>query len=63
MNLIDDENGVADYIISGIWSKKAASEAQKYCKVNEIQCVDEKFAKITPINEWISQLSPESSMT
>lgn len=28
------ENGSADYIITGAWSKKAAIEASKYCKVH-----------------------------
>lgn len=32
MNLM--KNGVADYVVSGAWSKKAYSEAKKYGKVN-----------------------------
>ena len=34
MNLM--KNGVADYIITGQWAKKAAQEAEKYGKVNRI---------------------------
>ncbi len=34
MNLM--KNGVADYIITGQWAKKAYQEAQKYGKVNKI---------------------------
>ena len=30
------KNGVFDYIVTGTWSKKAASEAKKYGKVNII---------------------------
>ena len=32
MNLM--KNGVADYIITGQWAKKAYKEAQKYGKAN-----------------------------
>ena len=35
MNLM--KNGVADYIVTGQWAKKAYQEAQKYGKVNKIQ--------------------------
>ena len=31
-----DENGVADYIVTGQWAKKAYAEAQKYGKANKI---------------------------
>ena len=34
MNLM--KNGVADYIVTGQWAKKAAQEAEKYGKVNII---------------------------
>ena len=34
MNLM--KNGVADYIVTGQWAKKAYQEAQKYGKVNKI---------------------------
>ncbi len=30
------ENGVADYIVTGTWSQKAAKEAEKYGKVNMV---------------------------
>ncbi|MDE6961487.1 MAG: aminotransferase class V-fold PLP-dependent enzyme, partial [Lachnospiraceae bacterium] len=33
MNLM--KNGVADYIVTGQWAKKAYQEAQKYGKVNK----------------------------
>jgi phosphoserine aminotransferase len=47
---------------SGIWSKKAADEASKYCKVNQINCVDENYSKLTSINEWLPKLSANSSI-
>ena len=34
MNLM--KNGVADYIVTGQWAKKAYAEAQKYGKANKI---------------------------
>ncbi|MBQ2770081.1 MAG: 3-phosphoserine/phosphohydroxythreonine transaminase [Clostridia bacterium] len=40
MNLM--KNGVADYIVTGSWSKKAASEAKKFGKVNVIATSEDK---------------------
>ena len=45
MNLM--KNKVADYIITGQWAKKAAAEAKKYGKVNEIaSSADKTFTYI-----------------
>ena len=45
MNLT--QNGVADYIITGQWAKKAAAEAEKYIKVNRIaSSADKTFSYI-----------------
>ena len=45
MNLM--KNGVADYIITGQWAKKAYQEAQKYGKVNAVaSSADETFSYI-----------------
>ena len=45
MNLM--KNGVADYIITGQWAKKAAAEAEKYGKVNRIaSSADKTFSYI-----------------
>ncbi|HIT59966.1 MAG TPA: aminotransferase class V-fold PLP-dependent enzyme, partial [Candidatus Fimousia stercorigallinarum] len=45
MNLM--KNGVADYIITGQWAKKAYEEAQKYGKVNVIaSSADKTFSYI-----------------
>ena len=45
MNLM--KNGVADYIITGVWAKKAWQEAQKYGKANAIaSSADKGFSYI-----------------
>ncbi|MBQ0066036.1 MAG: 3-phosphoserine/phosphohydroxythreonine transaminase [Firmicutes bacterium] len=45
MNLV--KNGVADYIITGVWAKKAYQEAQKYLKANAIaSSADKGFSYI-----------------
>ena len=46
MNLM--KNGVADYIVTGAWSKKAASEAKKYGKVNIIATSEDKNYSYIP---------------
>ena len=47
MNLMKAENGCADYIVSGGWSKKAAKEAEKYGKVNVIaSSEDDNFTHV-----------------
>lgn len=45
MNLM--KNGVADYIVTGQWAKKAAKEAEKYGKVNVVaSSADKTFSYI-----------------
>ncbi|MDU2490946.1 MAG: 3-phosphoserine/phosphohydroxythreonine transaminase [Clostridium celatum] len=46
MNLM--KNGVADYIITGQWSKKAAAEAKRYGKINEIASSEDKNFSYIP---------------
>jgi phosphoserine aminotransferase len=46
MNLM--KNGVADYIITGAWAEKAAEEAKKYLKVNEIASSKDKMFSYIP---------------
>ena len=46
MNLM--KNGVADYIITGQWAKKAAQEAEKYGKVNRIASSEDKVFSNIP---------------
>ena len=43
----------ADYVVSGAWSKKAASEAEKLIKVNIIaSSEDSKFSHFPTFEEW-----------
>ena len=46
MNLM--KNGVADYIVTGAWSKKAVEEAKKYGKVNVIATSKDKNFSYVP---------------
>lgn len=46
MNLM--KNGVADYIVTGNWSKKAATEAKKYGKVNVVASSEDKTFSYVP---------------
>ena len=46
MNLM--KNGVADYIITGQWAKKAYSEAQKYGKANKIASSEDQTFSYIP---------------
>lgn len=46
MNLM--RNGVADYIITGQWAKKAFQEAQKYGTVNKIATSEDKVFSYIP---------------
>lgn len=46
MNLM--KNGVADYIITGQWAKKAYQEAQKYGKANAIASSEDKTFSYIP---------------
>ena len=50
MNLM--KNRVADYIITGQWAKKAAEEARKYGKVNELaSSADKTFSYIPDVDK------------
>ena len=42
------KNGVFDYIVTGAWSKKAASEAKKYGKVNVIATSEDRNYSYIP---------------
>ena len=46
MNLM--KNGVADYIVTGQWAKKAYAEAQKYGKANKIASSEDKTFSYMP---------------
>ncbi|MBQ8634628.1 3-phosphoserine/phosphohydroxythreonine transaminase [bacterium] len=42
------KNGVADYIVTGQWAKKAYQEAQKYGKINKIATSEDKTFSYIP---------------
>ena len=46
MNLM--KNGVADYVVTGQWAKKAYAEAQKYGKANKIASSEDKTFSYIP---------------
>ena len=46
MNLM--KNGVADYIVTGQWAKKAYAEAQKYGKANKLASSEDKTFSYIP---------------
>ena len=54
--LMLQEGDTVDQIVTGSWSKKAAGEAKKYCKVNIVATGDNK--SVPPAAEW--KLSPEA---
>ena len=52
MNLLRGKNG-ADYVLTGSWGKKAASEAKKYCRVNVASSSEgQTFTCIPPVETW-----------
>lgn len=58
MNLMG-RTGSADYIVTGSWSAKAAKEATKYGKANQVFPKLAKFNTIPDQKEW--NLSPDAS--
>ncbi len=57
MNLM--QNGVADYILTGVWAKKAWQEAQKYGKANAIaSSADKTFTYIPDCSDL--PISPDA---
>jgi phosphoserine aminotransferase len=52
MNLLRGKKS-ADYLNTGEWSKKAISEARKFCAVNEVASgADQNFSYIPAFNTW-----------
>ena len=58
MNLM--KNGVADYIVTGQWAKKAYQEAQKYGKVNKIASSEDKTFSYIPDCSVIFRLARDA---
>lgn len=60
LNLIGlREERSADYLVTGIWSAKAAKEAEKYGKVNIVHPKLDKYTKIPDPSSWT--LNPAAS--
>lgn len=51
LNLLG-RTGTADYFVTGVWSAKAAKEAQKYGKVNLVLPKTEKYVGVTDQSTW-----------
>ncbi|XP_050419936.1 probable phosphoserine aminotransferase [Adelges cooleyi] len=49
----------ADYILTGVWSTKAAKEASKYLKINYVYPKPEKFERIPDQSTW--KLDPDAA--
>ncbi|HEY6095814.1 MAG TPA: 3-phosphoserine/phosphohydroxythreonine transaminase [Gallionellaceae bacterium] len=59
LNLLHGKES-ADYVNTGIWSKKAISEAKKYCTVNEAaSSADQGFTYVPAQSAW--QCSPDAA--
>ncbi|GFY37777.1 phosphoserine aminotransferase [Trichonephila inaurata madagascariensis] len=52
LNLISSPDDVADYIVTGVWSSKAAQEAEKYCRVNRVLPKTSVYTGIPDKSEW-----------
>lgn len=58
LNLIG-RTGSADYLVTGSWSAKAAKEATKYGKVNQVVPKPAKFTGVPSQKDW--KLDPNAS--
>ncbi|GIX71859.1 phosphoserine aminotransferase [Caerostris extrusa] len=52
LNLCSSSDDVADYIVTGTWSSKAAQEAEKYCRVNRVLPKTSVYTGIPDKSEW-----------
>lgn len=59
LNLINSKEQVADYLVTGTWSSKAAAEAEKYCTVNYVLPKTKKYTSIPDPKTW--KMSPNAS--
>jgi phosphoserine aminotransferase len=59
LNLLGDKD-TADYVNTGIWSKKAIAEASRYCSVNVASSAeDSNFTTIKPYESW--RINPDTA--
>jgi len=59
LNLLGDKDS-ADYINTGVWSKKAIAEAKRYCTVNVVADTSEGGFSTVPTQESL-QLNPDAA--
>ena len=59
MNLSRSSDQVTDYFVTGIWSNKAAKEAEKYTRVNHVLPKRSQFTNIPSKDQW--QLTPDAA--
>ena len=59
LNLTTGPENVLDYVVTGVWSSKAATEAEKYAKVNYVLPKTDSYKTIAPTSEW--KLSPNAT--
>lgn len=59
LNLTAGKDDVVDYLVTGVWSKKAAQEAKKYATVNYPLPETDSYTTIPPQDQW--KLSPNAT--
>lgn len=59
LNLATSPDQVADYFVTGIWSDKAAKEAEKFVKVNRVLPTSEQYTTIAEQSKW--SLTPNAA--
>jgi len=58
MNLLQGKSS-ADYFDTGLWSKKAIKEAERFCQVNIVASSSEQYNTIPPMDSW--NLNPDAA--
>ena len=61
LNITESNETVADYLVTGQWSNKAAKEAEKYVKVNRPFPKVDKYTTIPDSSQWIPKLSSNAA--
>lgn len=64
LNVFEDKNSSADFVITGSWGKKAQEEAAKYCKTriscDAAQFYNGKYLGVPPVSSW-TVFEPQAS--
>lgn len=59
LNLTSGKDDVVDYLVTGVWSNKAAKEAEKYATVHYAIPKRDSYTSVPPSSEWA--LSPNAT--